>query len=117
MKTEESKRSSRLQMKLALVLVALAILTLVLTFYLHMRFVDILFVEGLAIFVVGAYIASGMGNPGSVTVGTTTADPEFYREWLKDQRSKQMTEGTILIAIGAILMVLAVVIGVSVGPF
>lgn len=100
-----------------MVLLTLCILGLVLAVYLHMRFVDVLFLEGLLLFVFGAYIASGMGNPRSADIRTTTADPEFYREWLEDQRSKQITEGTILMIIGAILMILAVVIGLFIIPY
>jgi len=77
------------------------------------RFVDVLFPEGLLIFAVGAYVAAGMGNPRSVDIRTTTADPEYYREYLEDQRPKQVSGGVILMLIGAILMILSVVIGLS----
>lgn len=97
-----------------MVLLALCISDLVLAAYLHMRFVDVVFLEGLLIFAYGAYIASGMGNPRSADIRTTIADPEFYREWLEDQRSKQITEGAIMMIVGTALMISAVVIGLFV---
>lgn len=94
-------------------LLAVCILGFLLAVYLHVLFVDVLFLEGLLIFVFGAYVAAGMGNPRTVNIKTTTADPEFYREYLEDQRPKQISEGIILMIIGAILMILSVVIGLS----
>ncbi len=54
-----------------------------------------------------------MGNPKTVDIRTTTADPEMYREYLEDQRPKQVSEGVILMIIGVVLMILSAVIGVS----
>jgi membrane-bound ClpP family serine protease len=99
--------------KISVFLLALFILGFLLAVYLHVLFVDVLFLEGMLFFVFGAFAAAGMGNPRTVNIKTTTADPEFYREYLEDQRPKQLSEGIILMIIGAVLMILAVVIGLS----
>jgi hypothetical protein len=54
-----------------------------------------------------------MGNPKTVDIRTTAADPEMCREYLEDQRPKQVSEGVILMIIGVVLMILSAVIGVS----
>jgi hypothetical protein len=99
--------------KIAVSLLALCILDFLLAIYLHVLFVDILFVEGVLIFAFGAYVAAGMGNPRTVDMKNTIADPEFYKEYLEDQRPKQVSEGVILMIIGAVLAILSVVIGLS----
>ena len=99
--------------RISVLLLALCILGFVLAVYLHLSFVDVLFLEGLLIFVFGAYIAAGMGNPKTVDIRTTAADPEIFREYLEDQRPKQVSEGVILMIIGVVLMILSAVIGVS----
>lgn len=100
--------------KIILLILALFILGFAFSFFLHVRLTDVLFMEGLFIFVLGAYFAAGMGNPKTVDIRTTTADAGIYREYLEDQRPKQLSEGVVLMIIGAVLMVLAVVVGLSV---
>jgi hypothetical protein len=94
-------------------LLVLFILGLLLALYLNMRFVDVLFIEGLLIFAFGAFVAAGMGNPRTVDMKNTIADPEFYREYLENQRPNQVREGIILMILGAVLIILSIVIGLS----
>jgi hypothetical protein len=63
--------------RISVLLFVLCILSFVLAVYLHLSFVDVLFLKGLMIFVFEAYIAAGMGNSKTVDIRTTTADPEM----------------------------------------
>jgi hypothetical protein len=79
--------------------------------FLRIRFEDLMFMEGVLVFAAGAYVASGMANPRRENWKTLTADPEGYKEFLEDQRPKQLSDGIILMIIGATIIVLSLVIG------
>lgn len=66
--------------------------------------------EGALIFGFGGYVAAG---PRTVDNKTTLAYPDVSREYLEEQRPKQLSKGVILMVIGAVLMVLGVVVGLS----
>jgi hypothetical protein len=98
--------------RISVLLLALCILSFVLAVYLHLSFVDVLFLKGLMIFVFGAYIAAGMGNSRPSTLEQQRLTQKC-REYLEGQRPKQVPEGVILVIIGVVLMILSAVIGVS----
>ncbi len=60
------------------------------------------------IFGFGGYVAAG---PRTVDTRTTIAYPTVSREYLEEQRPKQLSKGVILMIIGAALMVLGVIVG------
>jgi hypothetical protein len=55
-----------------------------------------------------AYVAAG---PRTYDARTTIVDPTTSREYLEEQRPKQLSKGVILMIIGAVLIVLGVVVG------
>jgi hypothetical protein len=115
MESKQSDSTLGFWKKVALVLFALFIVNLSIAFLFHLRFGDMLFVEGILVFASGAYIAAGMGNPRRERWQTLTVDPEGYREYLESQRSKQFSEGTILMIIGAIIIGLGIAISLFIG--
>lgn len=98
---------------LAVCILFLCIADALAAFYFHIPFADLLFMEGIFVFASGAYVAAGMANPRSQNWKTLMADSEVYREFLEDQRHKQLSEGIILMVIGAIIIGLSVAIGLS----
>jgi uncharacterized membrane protein len=99
--------SLRFWQKIALLAVVLYVLGFVLAAVFHARVTDVVFMEGAFIFGFGAYVAAG---PKTYDKRTTIAYPEVSREYLGEQRPKQLSKGLILMVIGAALMVLGIVV-------
>lgn len=100
-----------------LFLLLLCIVDLSVALFLRIRFADLLFMEGILVFAVGAYVASGMSNPRRENWKTLSTDSEGYREFLEDQRPKQLSDGVILMIIGAIMIGLSLAIGLTLTGF
>jgi hypothetical protein len=66
-----------------------------------------MFMEGILIFGCGAYIASGVGNMRRERWTTLYGNPKGHTEYVQDQRSKQLKDRIILMALGAIITGLA----------
>ena len=96
--------------KITVLILVLSILGFVLAVFFHMRFTDVLFMEGALIFALGGYVAAG---PKPVDNRTTIACPTVSRDYLLEQRPKRVSRGVVLMIVGAVLMVLGVVVGFS----
>jgi hypothetical protein len=103
--------SLRFWQKIAVLTLVLYILGFVLAVFFHVRVTDVVFMEGALIFGFGAYVAAG---PKAYDRRTTIVYPTVSREYLEEQRPKQLSKGLILMIIGAVLMVLGIVVGLSV---
>jgi uncharacterized membrane protein len=77
--------------------------------YCHIRYGDLLFIEGVVVFAAGAYVAAGVANIRRESPSSLTASPEGHREFLEEQRSKQVADGVLLMIIGAIVIALSIV--------
>jgi hypothetical protein len=99
--------------KIAVCVLLLCIFDLFVALFLRIRLTDLLFVEGALVFAAGAFVAAGMANPRRKTWITLTADPEGYRKFLEEQRSKQVSDGVVLMIIGIVIIGLSLVIGMS----
>ncbi len=93
--------------KISVLAVVLPILGFVLAAVFHARVTDVVFMEGAFIFGFGAYVAAG---PKTYDKRTTIVYPDVSREYLEEQRPKQLSKGLILMIIGAVLMVLGIVV-------
>jgi hypothetical protein len=100
--------SLRFWQRIVVLTLVLYILGFVLAVFFHMRVTDVIFMEGALIFALGAYVAAG---PKTVDARTTIEYPAVSREYLEEQRPKQLSKGLILMVIGAVLIVLGVVVG------
>ena len=94
--------------KIAVLTLVLYILGFVLALFFNVRVTDVVFMEGAFIFGFGAFIAAG---PRTFDRRTTIEFPTASREYLEEQRPKQLSQGLIVMIIGAVLMVLGVVVG------
>jgi hypothetical protein len=99
--------------KIAVCILLLCIFDSFVALFLRIRLTDLLFVEGMLVFAAGAFVAAGMANPRRETWITLTADPEGYRKFLEEQRSKQVSDGIVLMIIGVVIIGLSLVIGMS----
>jgi len=72
---------------------------------------DLLFFEGAILFAVGAFVASGLSIFKIEKASSLYASPEGHAEYLRESRKKQFKFGTVLIAIGAILIGSSIAIG------
>ena len=97
--------------KIAVLTLVLYILGFVLAVFFHVRVTDVVFMEGALIFGFGAYVAAG---PKTYDRRTTIVYPTATREYLEEQRPKQLSKGLVLMIIGAVLMILGVVVGFSI---
>jgi hypothetical protein len=100
--------------RLAGVTVVLCLVGLFFSMYLHVTYGDVLFVEGLLILGGGAFIASGVSNLWGARVLSTSitmkANPDAVREFLKEQRAKQVADGIWIMIVSAIIMVISAII-------
>jgi len=94
--------------KITLLILVLSLLGFVLAVFLNARLTDVLFMEGALIFAFGGYVAAG---PRTVDNRTTIAYPAVSREYLEEQRPKQLSKGVVLMIIGAVLIFLSVIVG------
>jgi hypothetical protein len=92
-------------------LAALALLSLNVSagLYLHIRWGDLLFVEGAVIFAASAYIALGTANLKRESYASLAASPEGHREYLEEQRSKQSSEGIIIMVVGVAIIAVSII--------
>jgi hypothetical protein len=97
--------------KFALFLLLLSAVDFFAALFLHVRFTDLMFMEGILIFAGGARIASGMGNLRRETWRTLEADPEGHTEYLEEQRLKEDRDGIMLMIVGAIIIGLSIAAG------
>jgi hypothetical protein len=86
----------------------LCIVAIFLATYAHVRYGDLLFIEGIVTFAAGAYVASGVANLRRESWVTLTASPEGHREFLGEQRSKQVSDGIIIMIVGAIIIAISI---------
>jgi hypothetical protein len=108
----ESKSSSfnfGLGKKIALIVLILCVVDVFVARYFRIRYGDLLFVEGVVVFATGAYVAAGVANIRRESPASLTASPEGHREFLEEQRSKQVADGVLLMIIGAIVIALSIV--------
>jgi len=94
--------------KIAVLILMLCIVDIFLATYARVRYGDLLFIEGIVTFAAGAYVASGVANLRKESWVTLTASPEGHREFLEEQRSKQVSYGIITMIIGAIMIALSI---------
>jgi hypothetical protein len=94
--------------KVALFLLLLSAVDFFVALFLHVRFTDLMFMEGILIFAFGAVIASGIGNLRRERWTTLKADPQGHTEYLEDQRSKEDRDGIILMIVGAVIIGLSI---------
>jgi hypothetical protein len=108
MKVKLSKGLIRLWKKVALAVLIFCVSNALLAWFLRMRYADLLFMEGMLVFAVGAGIASGIANLRRETYGTMIGDPEGHKEFLEEERSKQVADGIVLMAVGTIIIFLSI---------
>jgi hypothetical protein len=95
--------------KIGLFLLLLFVADVFLASFWHIRYGDLLFVEGIFVFAAGAYIAAGVANIRRETQATLIASPEGHKEYVEEQRSKQVSDGILLMIIGAIVIAASVI--------
>ena len=71
---------------------------------------NLLFFEGIIIFGLGALVASGSSVQRMESWQSLYASPSGHMEYLIQERRKQFSFGTILMIIGAVLIVFSVVV-------
>jgi hypothetical protein len=108
MESKNSRLNIGLWKRIAVFIAILLVVDLLLILQVHMRFGDLLFIEGMLIFGAGAWIASGAMNLRRESWQTLTASPEGHKEFLEAERSKQVSDGIILMIVGAVIMSLAI---------
>jgi hypothetical protein len=94
--------------KIGAFMLILCIVDVFLAMYVRMRYGDLLFIEGIVVFAAGAYVASGAANLRRESYATLTASPEGHREYLEEQRSRQVSDGILLMVIGAIIIAVSI---------
>jgi hypothetical protein len=95
--------------KVALLILITCIIDAFVASYIHIRYGDLLFIEGILVFAAGAYIAAGVANLHRETWTSLTAGPESHKEFLEEQRAKQVADGVLLMIIGAILIAISII--------
>jgi hypothetical protein len=94
--------------KIAAVTITLGALGFVIAMFLNARLTDVIFMEGALIFAMGAYVAAG---PKPVDKRSTIAVPSVSRDYLLEQQPHRVSTGLIIMAIGAALIAVGIVIG------
>lgn len=96
--------------KIAVFVLILCVVDLFLTSYWRMRYGDLLFIEGALVFAAGAYVAAGVANMLRERPATLMASPEGHREYLEEQRSKQVRDGVLLMIVGTIIIAISIMV-------
>jgi hypothetical protein len=109
MESESSSFNIGLWKKIALIILILCVVDVFLASYWRVRYGDLLFIEGVVVFAAGAYVAAGVANMRRESQSSLTASPEGHREFLEEQRSKQIADGVLLMIIGAIVIAVSIV--------
>jgi len=109
METEDEDSSFGFWNRVVIVFLALLGLDAFLALRLKIRLGDLLFVEGAIVFAAGAFAAAGVGNIRRETYGTMAGHPEGQKEFLEEQRGKQVSAGIKLMIIGAIIIALSII--------
>jgi hypothetical protein len=109
MEGENSSLNLGLWKKIAAVILVLCVVDVFLALYARIRFGDLLFVEGIMVFAAGAYVAAGAANIKRETPVSLMASPEGHREFLEEQRSKQVADGVLLMIVGAIIIAASII--------
>jgi predicted nucleic acid-binding Zn ribbon protein len=65
--------------------------------------------EGILIFAAGAYVAAGTSNLKRERLGTLMNRSEGLKEFLEEQRSRQLAEGIWMMVVGAVIAVISVI--------
>jgi hypothetical protein len=89
--------------KIGALILILCLVDVFLAVHMCVHYGDLLFVEGVVVFAAGAYVAAGVANLRRESYATLTGSPEGYREYLEEQRSRQVSDGILLMVIGAII--------------
>jgi hypothetical protein len=109
MESENSGFNFNLWKKIGLFLLILLIVDAFLALYFHLLYGDLLFVEGIFVFAAGAYVAAGVANMRRESQASLTVSPEGHKEYLEEQRPKQVLDGVLLMIIGAIIIATSIV--------
>ena len=109
MESEDEDSSFGFWRKIAVVLLALFAADAFLAWRLQIRYGDLLFLEGIIVFAAGAFAASGVANLRRETYGTMAGHPEGQKEFLEEQRRKQVSSGILLMIVGAIIIASSVI--------
>lgn len=110
MDMKDSRLNFALRWKVAVLIVGLCIGDFVLAWYLRVRFSDLLFMEGILVFMAGVLIAGGGANLRRESPSTMMGSPSGHTEFLEEQRRKQISDGITLAIIGGILIGISIVI-------
>jgi hypothetical protein len=108
MESESSGFDFGLGKKIALIVLILCVVDVFLASYWRIRYGDLLFIEGVVVFAAGAYVAAGVANIRRETPSSLTASPEGHKEYLEEQRSKQVADGVLLMIIGAVIIAMSI---------
>lgn len=113
MESESENSSFGFWKKIAVVFLALFVADALLAWRLQIRYGDLLFFEGLIVFGAGAFATSEVANLRRETIGTIygtmTGDPEGQKEFLEEERRKEVSSGILLMIIGAIIIALSII--------
>jgi hypothetical protein len=109
MDAENSSLNLELWKKIGLLMLILCIVDVFLAMYSRMRYGDLLFVEGIVVFAAGAYTASGAANLRRESYATLAGSPTGHKEYLEEQRSRQVSDGILIMIIGAIIIAISVI--------
>jgi hypothetical protein len=109
MEGENSSLDLGLWKKIGAVILVLCVVDVFLASYVRIRYGDLLFVEGIMVFAAGAYVAVGLANIKREGLASLTASPEGHKEFLEEQRSKQVADGVLLMIVGAIIIAASIV--------
>jgi len=107
MNTENSRFNLGSWKKIGAFMLILFTVDVFLALYAHIRYGDLLFIEGTVIFAIGAYVASGVANLRRESYATLTGSPEGHKEYLEEQRSRQVSDGVLIMIIGAIIIAIS----------
>jgi hypothetical protein len=108
MDTQNSGYNLELWKKIGVFILILCIVDVFLALYAPMRYGDLLFVEGIVIFALGAYVASGAANLRREGPATLISSPEGHKEYLEEQRSRQVSDGILIMVIGTIIIAVSI---------